>query len=118
MVIANPSEDQSFKHNGVTQEKVVNMKASSQRTASSGNGKTSGFKPGMPQSGRKPLNKAVRQMGRQAGEFMNRAKKSANGYVETAREYVNEKPGRSLAISAAAGVATGSILTLTMRRRK
>jgi len=42
----------------------------------------------------------------------------AKGYVSTSRKYVKENPGKGLAIATAAGIVTGSLITLAMREKK
>jgi ElaB/YqjD/DUF883 family membrane-anchored ribosome-binding protein len=43
---------------------------------------------------------------------------TASDYVKSGTSYVTENPVKGVAIAAAAGAVVGSLLTLTMRRKK
>jgi ElaB/YqjD/DUF883 family membrane-anchored ribosome-binding protein len=76
------------------------------------------------QNGGNQLEKIAHGAGEKAGamasDFANSASdlaKSASDYVETGREYVKQNPLKGVAIAAVAGVVTGGILAMALRRR-
>jgi ElaB/YqjD/DUF883 family membrane-anchored ribosome-binding protein len=56
---------------------------------------------------------AGKKVGAYATDFAN----ATMDYAKTGQEYVKANPGKGIAIAAAAGLLTGSLLTMAMRRR-
>lgn len=64
------------------------------------------------------IEEASHAMGERAGALASQMASSVNEYVKTGREYVQENPAKGIAIAAAAGLVTGSLLTMAFRGRK
>lgn len=56
---------------------------------------------------------AGKKVGAYASDFAN----VTMDYAKTGRDYVKENPGKGIAVAAFAGLLTGSLLTLALRRR-
>ena len=69
------------------------------------------------QGAARSIDKMSRDAGAKVGEFASDLAESASGYIEGSRHYVQENPGRSVAIAVASGVVTGALITLSMCRR-
>jgi ElaB/YqjD/DUF883 family membrane-anchored ribosome-binding protein len=55
--------------------------------------------------------------GKKVGAIASDFSAAAMDYAKTGREYVKENPGKGIAMAAMAGLLTGSLLTIAMRRR-
>ncbi|MBL7543307.1 MAG: hypothetical protein JNL11_05795 [Bdellovibrionaceae bacterium] len=55
--------------------------------------------------------------GKKVGAIASDFSSAAMDYAKNGREYVKENPGKGVAMAAVAGLVTGSLLTLAMRRR-
>jgi ElaB/YqjD/DUF883 family membrane-anchored ribosome-binding protein len=64
------------------------------------------------------LENITRDMGEKIGSMASSFADKANRYAVTGKSYIRENPVRSVAIACAAGVVTGGLLSLAMRRRK
>lgn len=64
------------------------------------------------------IEEASHIMGERAGALASQVASSVNEYVKNGREYVQENPAKGVAIAAAAGLVTGSLLTMAFRSRK
>ncbi len=62
-------------------------------------------------------NGAAREFKNQVQNVEHRLEKMSHEAIETSRDYIEENPGKSVAIAAAAGLVVGSLLTLALRRR-
>lgn len=62
------------------------------------------------------LEKMSHDAGKRIGVMAADVSNATTEYVQTSREYVRENPIKSVAIAAAAGVVTGSLLTMIARR--
>lgn len=72
----------------------------------------------------KTLDRAIDKANGTAREFKSKfqdvehkLEKMSNQALDTSRDYVQENPGKSIAIAAAAGLVAGSLLTMALRRR-
>ncbi len=63
-----------------------------------------------------PLEKITRDAGERAGEAVSHFASSAKQYYDGSREYVKSNPVKGVAIAAAAGLVTGGLLSLALRR--
>ncbi len=81
---------------------------------SSGNGLALDMKPKAPEHG---LEAFAHQAGERAGALATDIAHTASEYTKNSRAYVKENPAKGVAIAAFAGMLTGSLLTMAMRRR-
>lgn len=82
--------------------------------ANKANGATTDFKNKILNSEHQ-LEKLAHSAGEKAGAMVSSFSKSTSESIQSGREYVKENPAKSIAIAAAAGLVTGSLLTLLMR---
>jgi ElaB/YqjD/DUF883 family membrane-anchored ribosome-binding protein len=64
------------------------------------------------------LENMVHKAGEKAGELTSNFAETATSKFESGRSYVKENPIKGVAIAAAAGIATGSLLTMMFRGNK
>lgn len=62
-------------------------------------------------------NGATREFKKQAQNVESQLEKMSHAAIETSRDYVQENPGKGIAMAAVAGLVAGSLLTLALRRR-
>ncbi|OFZ17697.1 MAG: hypothetical protein A2Z20_01570 [Bdellovibrionales bacterium RBG_16_40_8] len=70
------------------------------------------------QAAEKKFEEISHDAGAKVGAMASNLVHAANEYAKSSRHYVEENPGKSVAIAAAAGLVAGSLITLVMRRRK
>ena len=63
------------------------------------------------------LENMSQSIGEKAGATAARFSDQANEYYKTSRDYVVDNPVKGIAIAAAAGLVTGSLLSMVFRRR-
>ncbi len=56
--------------------------------------------------------------GERVGTMVSGFATKATDYVKTSRDYVKENPAKGIAIAAGIGLLAGSLLTVSMRRRR
>lgn len=82
-------------------------------------GMNSEFKNKMtPTSELHSYEKMAHDAGEKIGNFATNFSKSTADSVKSSREYIQDNPIKGVAIAAAVGVATGSLLTMALRRRR
>ena len=59
------------------------------------------------------LGDKAQSLGAMASTFAN----ATSTYLKTGKEYVKQNPNKAVAIAAAAGIVTGSLLSMAMRRK-
>ncbi len=64
------------------------------------------------------IEKASQDVGREVGSAVGHAAKTASAYVRQTGDYIDAHPKTSLAVAAVAGLAIGSLLTMTLRQRR
>lgn len=69
------------------------------------------------QTEKNELVKMSHAAGERIGAMASDVSKTANEYIRTGREYVKEHPTRGIAIAAAAGLVTGGLMAIALRRR-
>jgi ElaB/YqjD/DUF883 family membrane-anchored ribosome-binding protein len=85
-------------------------------TTSTSNGSTQGIEGKMANL-EKRLERMSHEAGEKLGEMVSEVKGSAVDSVEKSREYVQDHPGKSVAIAAAAGLVAGALLSYALRRK-
>ena len=65
-----------------------------------------------------PLEKIAHNAGEKIGMMASDFAKTTSNSVKSSREYVQANPLKGVAFAAAAGLITGSLLTVVMRSRK
>lgn len=63
------------------------------------------------------LEKMAHDAGERVGVMATNVADTAKEYTRAGREYINDNPGKSIAIATAVGMVAGSIFTLSMRRK-
>ncbi len=66
----------------------------------------------------KQLDKVVQNVGEKMGEMASSFVHSTSDSLKTSRDFVKENPLKGVAIAAAVGAVTGSLITILMRSRK
>ncbi len=64
------------------------------------------------------LEKMTSEAGEKVGAIASNLAAKTSLYVKNSRAYIEENPGKSIAIAAGVGLLTGSLLTLAMRNRR
>ncbi len=85
--------------------------------SSKANGQTRDFKAKV-QGAEGQLEHLTHTAGEKFGEIAADFAATSSEYVKSSREYVRENPGKVIAAAAIAGVVTGSLLTMAMRRSR
>ncbi len=63
------------------------------------------------------MEKYSKEAGEKAGQVATELKESAVKAVENGREYLKENPATSILFATIVGIITGTVLTLTLRRK-
>lgn len=64
------------------------------------------------------LDRFSHDAGERIGSLASRIQDSTGEYLETSRRYVKSNPEKGIAIAAVVGVVVGSLLTLSLTKRK
>ncbi len=85
-------------------------------TKSTSNGITQGIEGKMADL-EKRLERMSREAGEKLGEMVSEVKGSTVDSAKKSREYVQDHPGKSVAIAAAAGLVAGALLSYALHRK-
>ena len=73
---------------------------------------------------RKPLQadahfeKSLQEKAQSLGEMASTFASTTSNYLKSGKDYVKANPNKSVAIAAAAGIVTGSLVSMAMRKRQ
>lgn len=67
-------------------------------------------------AGGNPLEQVSRDIGERAGEAVSHLTDSVQQYYQDGREFVKQNPVKGVAIAAAAGIVTGGLISMALRR--
>jgi ElaB/YqjD/DUF883 family membrane-anchored ribosome-binding protein len=63
------------------------------------------------------IEKVSQNLGRELSSAVGNAAETVGGTIQSTQDYIESNPKKSLAVAAMAGIAIGSVLTMTLRPR-
>lgn len=62
--------------------------------------------------------KSLRDKGQSFGDMASTLASTTSSYLKSSKEYVKQNPNKSVVMAAVAGIVTGSLLSMAMRKRQ